>query len=173
MQERQAVTQRSGGYCNYLLGHSLLHVFVSYSILVIGNSPNVDPELSCHSELLASLENLCQMPSYDGKYKVFILPESSMYLDDMPTPPPPPPSLSYTTFHTSKSKAYHNNNATLITSRELSQPGPVITMQGTKECLVKDIIDKHCQGCCQGCGLQYHTACISNPFPRHTPPHHH
>lgn len=49
-------------------------------------------------------------------------------------------------FHASELKPYSNNDASLFPSRQLSQPGPVITTDGAKEWLVDVIIDEHCKG---------------------------
>lgn len=87
------------------------------------------------------------MPHWDRKYKVVrTFPDTSIYSIKMPNSP-----LMYSTFYASELHPYRLNNATLFPSRELPQPGPVITPDGTEEWLVDAIIDE----CCHGCGRQY------------------
>ncbi len=82
------------------------------------------------------------MPRFDGKYEVVAaFPEASVYSINMPNAP-----LTYTTFHASELRPYHANDPVLFPSRELAQPGPVVTPDGEVEWLVESIVDERKRG---------------------------
>ena len=84
------------------------------------------------------------MPRYDGPYTVIdINEEDSTVTLDLPNSP-----NIFPTFHTSVVVPYVENDATLFPGREFSQPGPVITEEGTEEYFIRDIIDE--RRCGQG-----------------------
>ena len=75
-----------------------------------------------------------------------------------------PKSLSYTLdnnnaylYYASELKPYHKNDATLFPNCELPKPGSVLTAEGTKEHIIKRILNtRKC-----GCGYQYLVRWIS------------
>ena len=56
------------------------------------------------------------------------------------------PNKSIPTYHMSKLKPHHANDASLFPSRELAQPSPILTTNGLEEYLINKIIDSQRRG---------------------------
>ena len=63
-------------------------------------------------------------------------PKASSYTLNMPNSP-----NMFVTFYISELKCFMANNPALFPSRELMQPGPILTKDGMEEFLVEEIID--------------------------------
>jgi hypothetical protein len=80
-------------------------------------------------------------PRYDGPYEIIAThPQASTYTLEMPN------SGVFPTFHVSELKRFLPNDATLFPSRELAQPGPIMTADGLEEYLIDKIIDSRRRG---------------------------
>nr|GAT58516.1 predicted protein [Mycena chlorophos] len=53
-----------------------------------------------------------------------------------------PTSKMYPVFHTSEVSPWNENDNTLFPGRELTRPGPVVTLDGQEEFYVDEIVDK-------------------------------
>jgi hypothetical protein len=81
-------------------------------------------------------------PQWDGPFRVTAShPEASTYTLDIPT-------NQFPNYHTSELKPHHANDGSLFPSRELTQPGPILTTNGLEEYLVDNIIDSRRRGRC-------------------------
>jgi hypothetical protein len=81
-------------------------------------------------------------PRYDGPYNIIDAHvATSNYTLDLPNSP-----NTYPTYHASELKTFVPNDASLFPSRELSNPQPVVTLDGLEEFLVQDIIDARRRG---------------------------
>jgi len=81
-------------------------------------------------------------PCYDGPYNIIdVHTETSNYTLELPNSP-----NTYPTYHASELKPFLANDAMLFLSRELSQPQPIVTLDGLEEYLVQEIIDSHRRG---------------------------
>jgi hypothetical protein len=86
-------------------------------------------------------------PHWDGPFTVTrLFPEMLSYSLDLPNSP-----NIFPTYHASLLKRHNKNDALLFPSRELEQPGPVVTENGLEEYHIEKIIDKQRRGC----GYQY------------------
>jgi len=81
-------------------------------------------------------------PCYDGPYNIIDAHvATSNYTLDLPNLP-----NTYPTYHASELKAFVPNDASLFLSHKLSNPQPVVTLDGLEEFLVQDIIDARRRG---------------------------
>src|ERR1700683_497820 len=81
-------------------------------------------------------------PRYDGPYVVIDShATTSSYTLELPNSP-----NIFPTFHASELKRFFPNDSTLFPSRELPQPGPILTSNGLEEFHVQEIIDSRRRG---------------------------
>ena len=82
------------------------------------------------------------LPHYDRPYNIIDAHvATSNYTLDLPNSP-----NTYPTYHASELKAFVPNDASLFLSHKLSNPQPVVTLDGLEEFLVQDIIDARRRG---------------------------
>ncbi|THH11766.1 hypothetical protein EW146_g7926 [Bondarzewia mesenterica] len=87
------------------------------------------------------------MPRFDGPYKVIHAhPECSTYTLDLPDN-----TNTFSTFHASLLRPFHNNNDSAYPSRHLARPGPILSPDGPAEWEIDSIVDERRRGR----GLQY------------------
>jgi hypothetical protein len=84
-------------------------------------------------------------PQWDSPYRVtHCHPEASSYTLDIPT-------NAYPVYHTSELKTHIANDPNLFPTWEFSQPGPILTPNGSEEHIIDEIIDS----CRRGRGWQF------------------
>jgi hypothetical protein len=82
------------------------------------------------------------MPQFDSPFTVpKANPTKSAYTLNLPNKP-----NRFPTFHSSLLRQFIPNNDNLFPSRELSQPGPVVTPDGEEEWLIDRIMDEQTHG---------------------------
>lgn len=82
------------------------------------------------------------LPQFDGPFVVTAAhPKKSCYTLDLPNEP-----LQFATFHSSLLRPSLPNNPILYPSRQLAQPGPVITPDGSQEWTIDRILDERTRG---------------------------
>ena len=81
-------------------------------------------------------------PHYDGPYNIIdAYAATSNYTLELPNNP-----NTYPTYHVSKLKTFVPNDPIFFLGCELSQPLPILTLDGLEEFLVQEILDSHCCG---------------------------
>jgi hypothetical protein len=81
-------------------------------------------------------------PHFDGPYQVIDVHTATLnYTLELPNSP-----NTYPTYHTSELKLFLPNDTDLFPSQELLQPLPIVTPNGLKEYLVKEIINSRQHG---------------------------
>ena len=82
------------------------------------------------------------MPRFDSPFTItHAHPQTSTYTLELPNEP-----NRFPTFHSSQIRPFIENNNELFQARKLTQPGPVLTLEGQEEWLIRDIIDERNRG---------------------------